>query len=264
MEFHSYSQIFIVLILRYIFIAGLIWLIWYKFIRRNIAYKKIQLRLPSNRDYKREIGYSMLTITIFAAVPALMLLTPFRQYTQYYRDIDQHGRLYFWLAIPLMFLIHDTYFYFAHRLMHHPKLFKAFHLVHHKSTNPSPFAAFAFQPLEAVVEAGIFAILVMIMPMHPIHLLVFFFVMIVYNVYGHLGWELYPKGFSKHPIGKWINTSLSHNQHHQYFTGNYGLYFLWWDRLFGTIRSDYDTKFEEVKSRKKADPGNAVLSPVKG
>lgn len=37
--------------------------------------------------------------------------------------------------------------------------------------------------------------------------------------------------------------------HHQYFKGNYGLYFLFWDRMMGTIRKDYDQHFDEVKSR---------------
>ncbi len=77
--------------------------------------------------------------------------------------------------------------------------------------------------------------------------------MIIYNVYGHLGWELYPKGFSKHWLGKWINTSVNHNMHHQYFKGNYGLYFLFWDRLMGTIRPDYEERFEAVKNRSQKD-----------
>jgi sterol desaturase/sphingolipid hydroxylase (fatty acid hydroxylase superfamily) len=64
-----------------------------------------------------------------------------------------------------------------------------------------------------------------------------------------LGYEIYPKGFNKTKIGKWINTSISHNQHHQFYKGNYGLYTLIWDRLFGTLRNDYDVRFNEVKNR---------------
>jgi len=127
-------------------------------------------------------------------------------------------------------------------------LFNIFHLVHHKSTNPSPFAAYAFHPLEAILEAGIFVVFLFTLPVHFYHLFFFFLFMIIYNVYGHLGWELYPKGFSKHWLGKWINTSVNHNLHHQYFKGNYGLYFLFWDRLMGTIRPDYDEKFEAAKT----------------
>ncbi|MBN8837042.1 MAG: sterol desaturase family protein [Sphingobacteriia bacterium] len=235
--------------LRYFLFAGTVWLVWYVLLKKKISFKKIQLRFPNSKDYRREIFYSVITMIIFALVPAFILGTPVRQYTFFYKDIHQYGMLWFWAAFPLMFLVHDTYFYWTHRLMHHPALFKTFHLLHHKSTNPSPWAAYAFYPTEAVVEAGIFIVFVFIMPITFWHLFFFFLFMIVYNVYGHLGWEIYPKGFNKHWLGRWINTSVNHNQHHQHFKGNYGLYFLWWDRWMGTLRNDYDLKFEEVKNR---------------
>ncbi|MCY7421961.1 MAG: sterol desaturase family protein [Chitinophagaceae bacterium] len=245
----TWYGLLLIITLRYLMIAGLAYVIWYWFLRRRLTYKKIQQGFPKPNDYRREVLYSLLSIIIFTAFTSLILLTPFRQFTRYYKDISQHGWWYFWLAFPVMFFIHDTYFYWMHRLMHHPKLFRHMHVLHHKSTNPSPWAAFAFQPVEAVVEVGIVLVLVMIMPIHFWHLFAFFFVMMVYNVYGHLGWELYPKNFSRHWLGRWINTSINHNQHHQYFKGNYGLYFLWWDRWMHTIRTDYETQFEKVKGR---------------
>ena len=76
---------------------------------------------------------------IFATVTFILLgNSSIRQHTTYYRDLHQHSTLYCWLAFPLMLLIHDTYFYWTHRIMHHPKLFNLFHLLHHRSTNPSP------------------------------------------------------------------------------------------------------------------------------
>jgi len=172
-----------------------------------------------------------------------------RPHTTFYEDIGKYGIAYLILAFPLMIIMHDTYFYWAHRLMHLPKFFIWFHLVHHKSTNPSPWAAYAFHPLEAIVESLIFMIFLFTIPVHTIQLTFFFIFSLVYNVYGHLGFELYPKGFSTHWLGKWINTSVSHNQHHQYFKGNYGLYFTFWDRLMGTLRADYDSSYDEIKGR---------------
>ncbi len=237
---------------RYFMVAGLAFVLFYWLFKNRISYKKIQQKFPRLKDYAREIGYSIITICIFALVPLIILhVKAVRAHTFFYTDILQYGWVYFFLAFPLMFLIHDTYFYWTHRLMHHKKLFRWFHLVHHQSTNPSPWAAYSFHPLEAMVEAGIFGVFLFTIPISPLHLVIFFFLMIVYNVYGHLGFELYPKGFNKHWIGKWINTSVNHNQHHQYFKGNYGLYFLWWDRWMNTIRSDYDEKFEAVKSASK-------------
>jgi lathosterol oxidase len=235
---------------RYVIIATLAFIIFYVILGRILASKKIQQKFPGSKDYGREIFFSILTIFIMAFVPFLVLGTPsVAKLTKYYTDINQHGIVYFILAFPLMALLHDTYFYWMHRAIHHPALFRIVHLVHHRSTNPSPFAAYAFHPLEAILEAGIFIIFVFTIPVHLFHLIFFFLFMMLYNVYGHLGWELYPKGFSKHWLGKWINTSVNHNLHHQYFKGNYGLYFLFWDRLMGTIRKDYDEKFDEVKNR---------------
>src|SRR6476661_8079735 len=208
---------------RYFLVAGLFFLLFYVLLHKRVFYKKIQPRTPKQVDYLREIAYSILTISIFSFVPLSILHVPtIAKHTTFYAHIEAHGWLYFFLAFPIMLLLHDTYFYWTHRAMHHRKLFRVLHLVHHKSVNPSPWAAYAFHPLEAVVEAGIFVVFLFAIPIHPLHLFLFFFFMIVYNVYGHLGYELYPAGFSKHRIGKWINTSTSHNQHHQFFKGNYG------------------------------------------
>lgn len=234
---------------RYFMVAGIGFLLFYVLLRKVIAGRKIQKKFPRSKDYFREIGYSVLTICIFTLVPFFLIKNEqARAYTTFYTDIETFGWVYFFAAFPLMFLMHDTYFYWMHRIMHHPRLFKWFHLVHHQSTNPSPWAAYAFHPLEAMVEAGIFVVFLFTIPIHPLHYFIFFLLSIIYNVYGHLGWEIYPKGFSRHWLGKWINTSVNHNLHHQYFKGNYGLYFLFWDRIMGTIRPDYDARFEEVKS----------------
>jgi sterol desaturase/sphingolipid hydroxylase (fatty acid hydroxylase superfamily) len=235
---------------RYLIISTLAFVIAYLLLRKIIASTKIQQRFPRIKDYLREIGFSILTIFIMAFIPSFILGVPaIAKHTTFYTDIGQYGWLYFILAFPLMAFLHDTYFYWLHRLMHHPRLFRLVHLVHHQSTNPSPFAAYAFHPFEAIVEAGIFIVFLFTLPVHFYHLFFFFLFMIIYNVYGHLGWELYPKGFSRHWLGKWINTSVNHNLHHQYFKGNYGLYFLFWDRVMGTIRPDYDEKFEAAKNR---------------
>jgi Delta7-sterol 5-desaturase len=241
----------ILIALRYLLVEAIGWLIWYKLFRNKVAYKKIQLAFPTRKDYAREIFYSFVTVIIFAIVPAAIFLTPFRHYTQFYTDIHQYGMFYFWLVFPLILIIHDTYFYWIHRLMHHPLVFKRVHLVHHKSLNPSPWAAISFHPLEAFLETGILLVLAMIMPVTKWHLIFIFMFMMVYIVYGHLGWELYPKGFTKSWWGKWINTAVSHNQHHEDSKCNYGLYFLWWDKMMGTQRYDYEERFEEVTGRRK-------------
>ncbi|MEO5890464.1 MAG: sterol desaturase family protein [Ferruginibacter sp.] len=240
--------IFILSIFRYVFFGGIAFLTFYVILKKKNIFVKIQNRWPKNKDYRREVLYSLVTFVIFALVPFVLNHPAIKPFGKIYRNVNEHGSLYFILVFPLMLIIHDTYFYFTHRLMHHPRLFKYFHVIHHKSTNPSPWAAFAFNPTEAVIESGIIYVFAFSFPVHITHIFAFLIFMTVYNVYGHLGFELYPKGFNKHWLGKWFNTSVNHNMHHQHFKGNYGLYFTFWDRMMNTMQKDYDERFENVTS----------------
>ena len=134
---------------------------------------KIQSKFPKSEDYCREIGYSTITLAIFTLVVLVIIITPLRQSNLVYEDIATYGWGYWSLSIVLMIFLHDSYFYWGHRLMHQPKLFKHFHLIHHKSTNPSPWAAYAFHPFEAVIEASIIFLIVFMIPHHRTALLTF-------------------------------------------------------------------------------------------
>lgn len=234
---------------RYFAVALIAFLLFYIIFKNRYFYQKIQRKFPKSKDYLRELGYSFSTMIIFSLIIVILNSPTIGPHTTRYKEIVEKGWGYYFAVFPVLFIMHDLYFYWMHRLMHHPSVFKYIHLVHHQSTNPSPWAAYAFHPLEAIIEQGIVIIFYFTLPIHITHLAIFFLFSIIYNVYGHLGYELYPKGFNKNILGKWINTSINHNQHHQFFKGNYGLYTLIWDRLFGTIRKDYDIQFEEVKSR---------------
>ena len=249
----GYWTILIVVFLRYWIIAAIAIMIFYVVKKQSWHFKKIQSRFPTTHDYAREILYSILTAFIFAAIGYIVFLTPLTAYTQAFFIVAERGVPYLIFSVLLIIVMHDTYFYWTHRLMHYPPVYRWFHRVHHLSTNPSPWAAMAFHPLEAIVEAGIIVLVTFLFPVHPLAISIFLLFMMLYNVYGHLGYELYPKGFSASLVGKWINTSVNHNQHHMHFKGNYGLYFLFWDRMMGTLRQDYDAHFESVKGARRLE-----------
>lgn len=247
----NFWVILAVIFARYVVLASIGFLLFYVILRRRVIYSKIQQRWPRQKDYFREIGYSIITAVIFALIGFAVFTDPLVKYTQVYYKISDYGTGYFLFSIVLMLVVHDAYFYWAHRAMHHSSVYRWVHQVHHQSTNPSPWAAMAFHPIESFIEGAVIAVMAVLFPVHPLSIGIWLLLMMIYNVNGHLGYELYPKGFSRSTIGRWLNTSVSHNQHHQYFKGNYGLYFLWWDRWMGTLRKDYDDQFEEVKNRKR-------------
>jgi len=236
---------------RYFLLAGIFYIVFYVWKNRKFWYAKIQQRYPENKHILREISYSMLSVLIFGAIIILTIVAGQKGYTRVYNNIHQYGYFYFFFSIILMIFLHDTYFYWTHRLMHWRPLFKIAHRTHHLSINPTPFAAYAFHPIEAVVEVGIIPLIAFIMPYHPIALIVFTIYSLLLNVIGHLGFEIFPKGFASHRLFKWHNTSTHHNMHHRLTKCNYGLYFNIWDRLMKTNHPESEKSFDEVTEKRE-------------
>jgi lathosterol oxidase len=246
--------------IRYLLFTGIAYLIFYVWKNKDFWYAKIQQKYPEKKHILREITYSFITILIFGVVIMLTTWASKHGYTRVYTHINTYGYGYYALSILLMILLHDTYFYWTHRAMHWKPLFKVAHKVHHLSTNPTPFAAYAFHPVEAVVEISIIPLIAFIMPYHPSAIIIFSLYSLFLNVGGHLGFEIFPKGFASHKVFKWHNTSTHHNMHHRLVKCNYGLYFNIWDRLMKTNHATYEDSFESVVE--KRDSQKAIRKPV--
>ena len=66
------------------------------------------------------------------------------------------------------------------------------------------------------------------------------------GIVGHLGVEPLPDWWTRVPLVRSVTGGSFHARHHQDVTCNYGFYTLIWDRLFGSLRSDYWTSFGKV------------------
>lgn len=236
-----------VVFLRYVVFAGAAFLIFYVLWKKNFSKYKIQQRFPKAARIWHEIQHSAYTALIFAFMGVGIYFLKSAGYTHIYTDINRYGWIYLIGSFFFLTFLHDTYFYWIHRFMHHRKVFSLLHKVHHISNNPTPWASLSFHPLEAIVEIGIVPIAVLFVPFHPLVLFFFAIWSLFFNVMGHLGYELFPKGFVNHPIGRWLNTSTHHNMHHSRSNCNYGLYYNFWDAMMGTNAPDYREKFEKIK-----------------
>ncbi len=240
---------------RYIIFSGGAFLLWYIIKKRAWFHFKIQQSFPKQAQLLTEMKYSFSTIIIFTVYGIIMFLLR----TQYgitghlYTNIHEHSILYFIASIFLLIIMHDTYFYWTHRWMHHPKIYKYVHKVHHYSTNPTPLAVYSFHPLEAFVNGGFAYIALFTIPVHLAALIIFLLLFIFTDIVLHLGYEIFPKNLLRHPLFKYISTSTHHNMHHQYVRGNYGLYFNFWDRLMKTQNENYNQRYEEITHRIKTD-----------
>lgn len=204
-------------------------------------------RLDYRRQVRRELLYSSGTVLIFGLINAILFGWGLIDYSLLYYRLDSYPAWWFWLSIALMLLLHDTMFYWAHRAMHTDRLYRAMHLLHHRSVHPTTFTSYSFHPGEALAEALMVTAILFMVPSHPLAFFIFQTISTAYNVYGHSGREFYPRGWGGHWLGRWLNTSTLHAFHHARERANYGLYFLFWDRLMRTLEASKETAAAPVR-----------------
>ena len=235
-----------------------VWLILSHFIK----FRKIRARTPKRAQMWMELKNSLRTILVFVAMDIVIFDKNVMGLFKIYEDVGQYGWIYFWISIPLILLIHDTYFYWTHRAMHHPKLFKFFHLTHHRSHNPTPFTAYSFAPGEAVVEYMFVPVTFMLIPVHHSAMYIVLTIMIFKNAMGHCGYELMPTSWARWPVLGWLTTVTHHDMHHEKANGNYGLYFTFWDRWMGTEHKDYFDRLDAISLKTKVRNLRPILEPA--
>jgi Delta7-sterol 5-desaturase len=241
--------------LRYAIAAVLMFMVVQGLKRTGWASRQLQVRVAGFADYQREILASVRTVFVFAVVGIFTVWASANGWMPH----KDSARLD-WTLLPSllgMILAHDTYFYWTHRAMHHRRLFRFFHRTHHRSVTPTPFAAYAFDLPEAVVQAAFLPLWLAVVPTANLVIFLFLAFMITRNVMGHAGLELHGTssgGWVDHPMLQHINTTTHHDLHHSGgFNTNYGLYFTWWDRLMGTEHPAYRATYRRAVSVRELD-----------
>jgi len=224
---------------RYVIAAGAMALVIKLFWNFGLRGRKIHARSATSADVRREILTSLRTGVLFSLTGVGIIYGAMAGLFTVYTDFNTRGAGYLALSLIGIILAHDTYFYWAHRMMHHRLLYPYFHRTHHRSVTPTPFAAYAFDIPEALVMAVFTPLWLLVVPMHAFGLFLFMAFMIVRNVMGHAGVELMPRALADSRWFGWLNATTHHDLHHQSFRYNYGLYFTWWDRLMGTEHPAY-------------------------
>jgi sterol desaturase/sphingolipid hydroxylase (fatty acid hydroxylase superfamily) len=220
---------------RYFLVAGGAHLVFYAWLGKSAVMrgKPSEQRLLW-RSIHRDVKLSILSTVIFALCAAFILSAYDLGFTRLYGDPQDHGLWYLGFSFVAVLILQDTYFYFTHRLFHHPAIFKQLHQGHHRSTHPTPWTSFAFDPPEALIQAFFLVVIVLIMPLHFAVLAAVLTTMTLWSVLNHLGFER----SSSSAIGAWLGRGLigpkHHLIHHRQYKVHYGLYFTFWDKLLGT------------------------------
>jgi Delta7-sterol 5-desaturase len=249
----AWPTIWVADLLRYLIPAGLLSAVLALVPLAWRAPRSVRDRQPASGQRRREVMHSLSTVLLFSANGALIVAGVQAGVLAVYTDWHERGTWYALASLVLLIALHDTWFYWTHRLLHWRGIFGRVHLTHHRSLAPTPWAAYSFSVGEAAVQAVFLGLVLLALPLHPMVIAVFLTHMIVRNVQGHSGVELLPAAWLAGWWGRWLTTTLHHDMHHATGRHNYGLYFTWWDRLCGTEHPLYRTRLAELIEKMRAD-----------
>lgn len=154
-----------------------------------------------------------------------------------------HGALSFLVSM----LLYDTWFYWAHRLLHWKPLFVRMHRRHHMSITPTVWSTNHETFLDNLFMQSYWLAAHFLFPIGWAPLLLHKLYDQVTGIIGHSGYEF--GGFFLIPPSPLASTT-NHDQHHRYFLCNYAIHFTLWDRLMGTLHPTHDS--ELVTNLKRA------------
>jgi sterol desaturase/sphingolipid hydroxylase (fatty acid hydroxylase superfamily) len=235
-------QSFFAQALGYFAVVGAVYLVVWRWGRERFA----AARIPSPRrvdakQLRREVGHTFVTLiagtTSAGAVMAL--------HASGLTKLSDTPASAAWVAVWVVggVLFNDAWFYAWHRLLHHPRLFRHIHVVHHRSLDVNPFTSYSFHAIEAVLLGAWIVPAAVLLPIPITAIGALQGIGLANNVMAHLGYEFLPAWIVKVPLLRFTNTATFHSLHHTRSRGNFGLHTRLWDRLFGTEIADYERVF---------------------
>lgn len=210
--------------------------------------RKIQPNGFKWKTFSNEVVIAMVTLAFSAAILGWLQ-----------KYLTAHGFIKFtaepthWWIIALeyaaYFFLFDTWFYWLHRLMHVEPIYRWVHKLHHKSTAPNPLTSLSETPIEAFINGAFVPFFVSVFTIHVTTMAMIVPTAVIMGFYVHSGYEFFPRWWNASWATKWFITVTFHDQHHRYFTGNFGGYTTIWDRVCGTMRPKFEGDFDKFQAR---------------
>ena len=162
--------------------------------------------------------------------------------------------VYFIVIMALIPFWSGTHFYFLHRALHFPFLYKWIHSWHHRNTNVGPWSGHAMHPAE---HFGLYSdvLIFLLVASHPIHLLFNLMLHTMNGPISHTGYDKLKVGPLKIQVGDFF-----HQLHHRFFDCNYGITGAPWDKWFHSFHDGTPEGNKLINERRRM-MNNPELKP---
>uniref|UniRef100_A0A8C3F3L5 Fatty acid hydroxylase domain containing 2 n=2 Tax=Chrysemys picta bellii TaxID=8478 RepID=A0A8C3F3L5_CHRPI len=180
----------------------------------------------------RQAVHTVLLNQLFISLPMMMLMLPIMKWRGQPCSKELPTFHWFLLELSIFILVEEILFYYSHRLVHHPLLYKRIHKKHHEWTAPVGVVSLYAHPVEHVFS-NMLPLLVgpIILGSHVASIMVWLCLAILATSISHCGYHL-----------PFLPSPEFHDFHHLKFNQCYGVLGVL-DRLHGT-----DTLFKQTKA----------------
>ncbi|NNE53368.1 MAG: sterol desaturase family protein [Sulfitobacter sp.] len=227
---------------------------WYFYIRRGQGKRlKFDRRDPAKGNRLWTFSDQVRDNLFWSLTSGVGLLTAFQVLTMWLMANGfaptitfAENPIWFLTALVLLPIWSAFHFYWVHRLLHVPFLYKHVHSLHHRNVNIGPWSGLSMHPVEHLLYLSSLMIH-WIVPTHPLHLIFH----VIYQGPGaamtHTGYEdLLVRDKRRLALG-----TFYHQLHHRYYECNYGNQEMPWDRWFGTFHDGTEASTQATRARKK-------------
>ena len=195
---------------------------------------------------RKEITYAVVSL-FFMSFPTLTcVLFEIRGYSKLYLNPLEYGWAYLFSSILFFLLFSDIIIYIIHRAFHESTwMYKNIHKPHHRWIIATPYASHAFHPVDGFIQSMPYHMFVFLFPFNKVLYLVLFLFVNFWTISIHDSTYAVPTF-----LENFINGSAHHTDHHTLFIYNYGQYFTFCDKLFGTYlhpKDEIRNKIEDTK-----------------
>ncbi|MDH3666809.1 MAG: sterol desaturase family protein [Paracoccaceae bacterium] len=159
--------------------------------------------------------------------------------------------VWFVLWFPLIPIWSSLHFYWIHRALHWPPLYRIAHALHHRNINIGPWTGISTHPVEHLLYFSSVAIH-FVVASHPAHFLFHIYIQALNPAASHSGFDgLLVRDRKRVELGDFF-----HQLHHRNFECNYGTAEMPWDRWFGSLHNGTQAATQRTRERKRRMHGS--------
>lgn len=239
--FHTWLRCWILCQAVY-FVVGGLWSYYIYFCFGDVLFPPAGM--PGWSEVTEQIKVSVLSMPLYSLLPALAEMAAEKGWTAAYPRVENVGLPLYLVYFVLYMTSVEFGVYWVHRLLHEIKwAYKYLHFDHHKYNKEhtlSPFAGLAFHPIDGILQAMPYVWTLFYCPMHFLthEILLFATGVWTVNIHDNIDGKVWP-----------IMGARFHTIHHTTYKTNYGHYFIFMDKWFGTLETpeDYDRRMAKVQ-----------------